>query len=155
MPALSAAPAPRVVYIGSANSYDDMHWNKMDPVGWLMRLARGQEPFYDAYSSYGLSKLLDVHYAAEQALRLPNLTTFSVQPGFFRDPPSAYSCPSDVIKFSPCPQSPAQGATSTFFALAQPGIEIYSGAMFDFDTEHSPSDFYNWTQHGETCIPRG
>jgi NAD(P)-dependent dehydrogenase (short-subunit alcohol dehydrogenase family) len=145
LPQLSAAPAPRAVYIGSMASFADMHWDRKDPVGTLMRQTRGEEEFRT--SSYGLSKFLDVHYAAEQAKRSPNLTVFSVQPGYFRDPPSAYQCPTDIVKFTPCPQSPAQGATSTFFAAGQPGIEDYSGAMFDFETT-------NGTQIGETCIPR-
>jgi len=145
MPALSAAPKPRAIYIGSMAAYADMHWDSSDPVGALMRQTRGEEKF--ATSSYGLSKLLDVHYAYEQAKRMPNLAVFSVNPGYFRDPPSAYSCPTSVFKFTPCPQSPIQGATSTFFAAGQPDIESYSGAMFDFETN-------NGSQSGETCIPR-
>lgn len=151
LPALMSAPAPRVVYIGSMAAFGNMHWPSKDPVSALMRWTRGQETI--PTSSYGLSKLLDSHYAAEQALRMPNLTIFSVSPGFFRDPPSAYKCPA-VVLFKPCPQTPAQGATSTFFAAAQPGIEANSGAMFDFETRHSASDPYIWTQSGETCIPR-
>jgi len=152
LPALSAAPKPRAIYIGSMAAYANMHWDASDPVGALMRQTRGEEAF--ATSSYGLSKLLDVHYAHEQAKRMPNLTVFSVNPGYFRDPPSAYSCPTSTVKFTPCPQSPIQGATSTFFAASQPGIESYSGAMFDFETKHSAEDFYSFTQSGETCIPR-
>ncbi len=63
LPQLSAAPAPRAIYIGSMASFADMHWDRKDPVGTLMRQTRGEEEFRT--SSYGPSESLDVHYAAE------------------------------------------------------------------------------------------
>jgi hypothetical protein len=53
------------------------------------------------------------------------------------------------------PRYPDQGATSTFFTAAQPGIEDHSGALIDFDTKvYRGNEKLPWQQSGETCTPR-
>jgi hypothetical protein len=50
---------------------------------------------------------------------------------------------------------PDQGATSTFFTAAQPGIEDRTGALIDFATVVNPgNDQLPWVQSGDTCTPR-
>ena len=151
---LHKAESPRVVHVGSANCYDPLGWPETDKVNTAMEWITGKaaHPTENPYYWYSFSKFVLLQYAAEMATREPAITSFSVNPGFFRDDPSKYSCLPQLL-FTPCPQYPMQGASSTFFTAAQPGIENWSGSLIDFYTVVNDTDPY-WVQSGETCIPR-
>eukprot|EP01065_Artemidia_motanka_P031771 TRINITY_DN383_c0_g1_i1.p1 TRINITY_DN383_c0_g1~~TRINITY_DN383_c0_g1_i1.p1 ORF type:complete len:361 (+),score=145.60 TRINITY_DN383_c0_g1_i1:62-1084(+) len=156
LPALKRSSAPRVVNIGSAAGYDDLSLPSpnggLDTImGWCKDGRSGEDSHY----YYALSKYLIVHYTAAQAVRMPEVASFSVNPGFFRDDPSKYKdqCKPQLL-FEPCPQYPAQGATSTLFAMVQPGIESATGSLFDFDTTIKAGASPPWVQSGDSCIPR-
>lgn len=82
------------------------------------------------------------------------ISHISVNPGFFRVPPftpdQKAQC-AQALHFSPCPQTPAQGAASTAFAALTPGAQAATGQMLDFKTDIGAD---GWMQSGETCVPR-
>eukprot|EP00037_Helgoeca_nana_P023618 m.245861 g.245861 ORF g.245861 m.245861 type:complete len:351 (+) comp26411_c0_seq1:1370-2422(+) len=155
-PQMMAARKPRVVFVGSANCYDPLDWPATDLVESAVKWTTGVEPHpgTSQYYFYSFSKFVLAQYAAELAKQEPGLTTFTVNPGFFRDDPDKYrdQCHPQLL-FTPCPQYPDQGATSTFFTAAQPGIEAYSGSLIDFDTKMMNGSPF-WVQSGDTCVPR-
>jgi len=161
LPALSKSPSPRVVYIGSSNMFDKVEdWETGETVvAQTEKWIRGVPPTSQANNTvmfyYSLSKLLVGNYAAEQALRHPELTVFSVNPGWGRTDAWNHSKYADACSgwFRPCPQYPVQAVTSSLFAAAQPGIEMASGSLIDFETHYvdTPDEF---TQSGESCVPR-
>ena len=93
-------------------------------------------------------------YSAELASE--KLGSFSVAPGFFRDDPAnpRYKpmCEGQ-IQWKPCPQWPEQGAASTLWTAAEPGLETrWNGALIDFHTTvGGPRE---WIQDGVSCVPR-
>eukprot|EP00038_Savillea_parva_P007729 m.172171 g.172171 ORF g.172171 m.172171 type:complete len:373 (+) comp13484_c0_seq1:46-1164(+) len=157
-PQLAASKHPRVVFIGSANAYDPLYWPAGDMVTSAVKITKGEMPHPgpSTFFFYEFSKFLITQYAAELAKQMTSITSFSVNPGFFRDDPDKYrdQCKPQLL-FTPCPQWPDQGATSTFFTAGQPGIEAFSGALIDFDTKMGANgSAVPWTQSGDTCIPR-
>ena len=58
---------------------------------------------------YSFSKFVLTQYAAELAVRYPDVASFTVNPGFFRDDPWKYKdqCKPQLL-FEPCPQWPMQ-----------------------------------------------
>ena len=157
LPKLQSAPHPRVIHVGSANAYDPLDWPATNQVTAAIEWMTGRQPHpgQSKYYWYSFTKFIFLQYAKELAERESAITSFSVNPGFFRDDPSKYKdqC-KPVLLFEPCPQYPDQGATSTFFTAAQPGIEAYSGSLIDFDTTLPTTGEYPWIQSGDTCIPR-
>jgi NAD(P)-dependent dehydrogenase (short-subunit alcohol dehydrogenase family) len=155
MPQLKRAAKPRIVHVGSANCYDPLSWPATGQVEAAISWVTGKAPHPDPsapYYWYSFTKFVLLHYAAELALREPGVASFSVNPGYFRDDPSKYNntCLPQLL-WEPCPQFPDQGATSTFFTAAQPGIELFTGALIDFATDTSGE---YWVQSGDSCIPR-
>eukprot|EP00040_Diaphanoeca_grandis_P039961 m.260753 g.260753 ORF g.260753 m.260753 type:complete len:352 (+) comp40553_c0_seq1:113-1168(+) len=153
---LKAAPKPRIIHVGSADAFQNLGWPATNQVEAGIKWITGKEPHPipgSTYYFYGFTKFVLLQYSAELALREPTITTFSVNPGYFRDDPSKYkdTCKPQLL-FTPCPQYPIQGATSTFFAAGQPAIEGFSGSLIDFKTEFATPD--EWVQSGDTCIPR-
>jgi len=168
LPALRRSSSPRVVYIASASLFLPVEtWKPDSVVQQTMQWIRGSPPEHlyldDVRSFYfGLSKLLVADYAAEQARRFPELTIFAVNPGFGRpdaDNKTKYAdmCANFQLT-KPCPQFPAQAATSTLFAATRRGIEGASGSLLDFETkvvpvsDSNPSGFLQLDS--DSCIPR-
>jgi len=164
LPALHKSAQPRVVYLGSANMYDQVvEWDQNSVVqqatAQLRNASTTTRVDYRMFH-YSLAKLFVVNYAAEQARRHPELTVFTVNPGVGRSDAwnhtkyASYCTPGvfDSILFRPCPQYPEQAVSSTFFAATQPGIEAASGALLDFATNITKE--MGAVQSGETCIPR-
>eukprot|EP00035_Acanthoeca_spectabilis_P017920 m.378778 g.378778 ORF g.378778 m.378778 type:complete len:348 (+) comp16708_c4_seq3:167-1210(+) len=153
---IAAAVRPRVVHVGSASCYDPLEWPATNQVDAAVELTTGKKPHpgTNPYYWYSFSKYVLTQYAVEYAKRVPTVTSFTVNPGFFRDDPSKYAdqCKPQLL-FTPCPQYPDQGASSTFFTAAQPGIEAFSGSLIDFDTKVTRTAPY-WVQSGDSCIPR-
>jgi NAD(P)-dependent dehydrogenase (short-subunit alcohol dehydrogenase family) len=171
-PALERAPSPRVVYVASASNFDGA-----TPGAWpaaarrtaadMVKYAQGS-PAVGMDADYGMSKLVLVYYVQELSKRAhkakqvarastaptPSIAHISVNPGFFRAPPftpeQKAQC-AQALRFSPCPQTPAQGGTSTAFAALTPGAEAAAGQMIDFTTDSGAG---GWVQSGDTCIPR-
>jgi len=155
MPVLSQSIAARVVYIASEMAFVH-NWTSISVADTIGKASTDfPSDKQGIYDSYSFSKFLVIQYAAEQALRHPKLTVFSVNPGY-SGPPSdwpsmRFKC-GDMIRFTPCPQLPQQGVTSAIFAAAETGIEFRSGALIDYHT----TQFTNGTyfQSGDSCIPR-
>lgn len=171
-PALERAPAPRCVYVASASNFDGA-----TPGAWPAATKRTaadmlnyaqQRPAVGMVADYGMSKLVLVHYVKELSKRAKEaaemarasvrsasvISHISVNPGFFRVPPftpdQKAQC-AQALHFSPCPQTPAQGAASTAFAALTPGAHAATGQMLDFKTDIGAD---GWMQSGETCVPR-
>jgi len=149
----------RVVNVGSASGYGPVLDSKQNPVFYssvrdFLTWSRNDSAF-DIDDFYCLAKFALVQYTTGLAKQRPELTAFTVSPGFSRDPPSSESCPSHNILFKPCPQWPSQGATGIVFAAIMPGIEEVSGANFDYFTKIVPNFQYPfWTQNDANCVPR-
>jgi len=149
----------RVVNVGSASGYGPIVDVAQNPIFYssikdLMKWSRNDSAM-DLVDFYCLAKFGLVQYTTGLAKQRPELTAFTVSPGFSRDPPSSQPCPTDNILFKPCPQWPAQGATGIVFAAIMPGIEEVSGANFDYFTTIVPGYQYPfWTQNDPSCVPR-
>jgi len=164
-PALARAPAPRVVYVASASNYDGVTkgaWPAKRTAADFLGYARAA-PAVSLVAAYGISKLLLVWYVKVLQAREPQPTAtatatthISVNPGFFRTPPftpgQKEEC-REAMHFTPCPQTPDQGAASTAFAALVPGAEAAAGRMLDFATTIDKVGG-KWVQGGETCVPR-
>jgi NAD(P)-dependent dehydrogenase (short-subunit alcohol dehydrogenase family) len=105
---LLAAPKPRVVHVGSANCYDPLGWPASNPVQAAVEWSTGKAPHpipQNTYYWYSFSKFVLTQYAAELAVKEPRITSFTVNPGFFRDDPQKYAnqC-KPALLFTPCPQ---------------------------------------------------
>jgi hypothetical protein len=103
---------------------------------------------------YGDVNISCCRYSAN--LASDKLGSFSVAPGFFRDDPTSPRwqgmCKQQVL-WKPCPQYPEQGAASTLWTAAKPGLEDHwNGAMIDFHTTVGGST--EWVQNGVSCVPR-
>ena len=167
-PALRAAPGAggRVVDVASGSAYTVLaptFPTGIENVDTLFGWTRNKTSL-SWINFYGLSKFLQIHYAAELAAReaanATGVTAFSVNPGFFRDlppgkpiPPGIKEACKTMILFRPCPQNDAQGASGIVFAALAPGIEGASGALIDYETTLLARDPY-FSQRGDSCTVR-
>lgn len=83
------------------------------------------------------------------------MIAYSANPGLFRVPPfklaDKLACDA-VMKFTPCPMLPDQGAAVVAFAALVPGAAAAAGQLLDFETRVDA--FGVWSQHGSSCVPR-
>lgn len=145
----------RVVNVASASSFEPLWLVPGHTAQDMMGYARGK-PALSGGIGYGVSKLLVVHYTAQLNVRLNStVKALSVNPGLFRTEPYSLQdhliCDT-VMRFRPCPQTPAQGAAGIAFAALVPGAAQTGGAMIDFETKVDALGAF--TQSGDSCVPR-
>lgn len=106
---------------------------------------------------YVFSKFAQIQYSAALAADVDGLTVISVNPGYFRTGPITQNekevC-EIVMRFQPCPMSPAQGATGIAYAAFTPGLEGLSGKLIDYNTTDINATSGMFHQFSPSCIAR-
>jgi NAD(P)-dependent dehydrogenase (short-subunit alcohol dehydrogenase family) len=131
LPLLHAAPAGRIVHVGSRSAY-----GQAPPVGIDFDNLRG-EKIFDAGQAYGRSKLANTLFSLELAQQLEGSGTTSnvihpglVQTNIARTAPAFLRGAFDLFG-GLVAKSPEQGAATQTFAATHPSLEGVSGAYFE------------------------
>lgn len=120
LPRLRAAPAPRVVFVSSGG----MYLARLDLEAW-----RGDGPF-DGVRAYAAAKRAQVELVAELAVRLPDVTTVAMHPGWADTAAVRDALPRFHRATRALLRTPADGADTIAYLAAAPREALVAGGFY-------------------------
>lgn len=104
---------------------DAHRWGRPNPDDFVGR-AKG----YGAWRAYGMSKAANILFAAEAAIRWPDVLSASFHPGVVRTRFGNDTIAGPFYKIAPFLASPAQGADTLVWLATAPAEQISSGSYY-------------------------